>query len=48
MANYVYELGELQRNHEIYKRAGEISCARRVERLARQAIKPDWFPGPKC
>ncbi|HTA45427.1 MAG TPA: malonyl-CoA decarboxylase [Bryobacteraceae bacterium] len=39
MANYVYELENLQRNHEAYTRSGEISSSRRVERLARQAVK---------
>ena len=39
MANYVYELGQLQRNHELYSRSGEVSSSRRVERLARQAIR---------
>jgi malonyl-CoA decarboxylase len=39
MANYVYELGQLQRNHELYTRSGEVVSSRRVERLARQAIR---------
>jgi hypothetical protein len=39
MANYVYELENLQRNHEAYTRSGEVSCSRRVEKLARQAVK---------
>lgn len=39
MANYVYELEDLQRNHEMYMRSGEVSTVRRVERLARQALK---------
>lgn len=39
MANYVYELADLQRNHEMYARSGEVACARRVERLARNAAK---------
>ncbi len=39
MANYVYELEALQRNYEAYSRSGEIAVARRVERLARQALK---------
>jgi malonyl-CoA decarboxylase len=37
MANYVYELGRLERNHELYVRAGEVCCSRRLDRLARQA-----------
>lgn len=43
MANYVYELEDLQRNHELYTRSGEVSSSRRVERLARQAVK--WTSG---
>ncbi len=46
MANYVYELGDLQHNHELYARAGEISASGRVERLARQLTKnknPNWL-----
>lgn len=39
MANYVYELENLQRNHEAYTRSGEVATARRVERLARQVVK---------
>ena len=39
MANYVYELGQLQRNHELYERSGEVASSRKVERLARQAIR---------
>ncbi len=35
MANYVYELNDLQRNHELYTRAGEIPASGRMERLAR-------------
>lgn len=37
MANYVYELADLQKNHELYTRSGEIASARRIERLAKQA-----------
>lgn len=45
MANYVYELNDLQRNHELYTRAGEISAAGRLERLARQinGTKHNWL-----
>jgi malonyl-CoA decarboxylase len=46
MANYVYELNDLQRNHELYTRTGEISASGRVERLARQLIgnkNPNWL-----
>ncbi len=44
MANYVYELGDLQKNHELYTRSGEIATARRIERLARQALKTGTDP----
>jgi malonyl-CoA decarboxylase len=44
MANYVYVLGDLQRNHESYVRSGEVSCARRIERLARQALRNGATP----
>jgi malonyl-CoA decarboxylase len=46
MANYVYELSDLQHNHELYARAGEISASGRVERLARQLTRnrnPNWL-----
>ncbi len=36
MANYVYEPGALQRNHERYAREGEIAVSSRIERLARR------------
>ena len=39
MANYVYQLEDLQRNHELYARSGQVPCSRRVARLARQALK---------
>jgi malonyl-CoA decarboxylase len=40
MANYVYDLAELQRNHEAYIRSGTVAASGRVERLARQVLKP--------
>jgi len=39
MANYVYELDDLQKNHEVYLRSGQVVAARRVERLAKQALR---------
>jgi malonyl-CoA decarboxylase len=36
MANYVYDLEELERNHELYARSGQIAVSRRVRILARQ------------
>lgn len=40
MANYVYDPGDLQKNHESYMRSGAVSASGRVERLARQIAKP--------
>jgi len=40
MANYVYDPGELQKNHEAYLRAGTVCASGRVERLARQISRP--------
>jgi malonyl-CoA decarboxylase len=37
MANYVYDLGDLERNHELYVRSGQIACSRRVQTLAKRA-----------
>ena len=37
MTNYVYELRDFQRNHELYIHRGEICSSARMERLARQA-----------
>jgi malonyl-CoA decarboxylase len=34
MANYVYELKDLERNHEMYARSGQIACSRRIQALA--------------
>jgi malonyl-CoA decarboxylase len=36
MANYVYRLGELERNHERYFREHAIAASSAVERLARE------------
>jgi malonyl-CoA decarboxylase len=46
MVNYVYELSDLQHNYEMYTRSGEIACARRVERLARQTVRGKAAPSP--
>jgi len=46
MANYVYELNDLQRNHELYAHGGDIPASGRMERLARQVGKnknPNWL-----
>ncbi len=37
MANYVYDLANLERNHELFARSGQVVCSRRVLALARQA-----------
>jgi malonyl-CoA decarboxylase len=45
MANYVYQMNELERNHERYSR-GEICASGRVERLVRQLVRdenPNWL-----
>ena len=39
MVNYVYDLGDLQRNHELYAQGGEIAASGRVERLAKQLVR---------
>jgi malonyl-CoA decarboxylase len=38
MVNYVYRLGEVERNHEAYARDGRIIAARRFEVLARESL----------
>jgi malonyl-CoA decarboxylase len=46
MVNYVYELNDLQHNHELYMRAGEVCASGRMERLARALIRnrrPNWL-----
>jgi malonyl-CoA decarboxylase len=45
MANYVYELNDLQHNHDAYI-AGEVLASGRIERLAKQLTKnknPNWL-----
>jgi malonyl-CoA decarboxylase len=37
MANYVYDIADLERNHELYARSGQVACSRRVQLLAKQA-----------
>jgi malonyl-CoA decarboxylase len=37
MANYVYDVADLERNHELYARSGQVVCSRRVQILAKQA-----------
>jgi malonyl-CoA decarboxylase len=41
MANYVYDIADLERNHELYARSGQVVCSRRVQALAKQANSPD-------
>ncbi len=38
MVNYVYRLGEVERNHEAYARDGQVAAARRFEVLARESL----------
>ncbi len=33
MANYVYNVADLERNHELYARSGQVVCSRRVQIL---------------
>jgi malonyl-CoA decarboxylase len=37
MANYLYRLADLERNHESYARAHRVMASREIERLAKQA-----------
>ncbi|MGP0076343.1 MAG: malonyl-CoA decarboxylase [Bryobacteraceae bacterium] len=41
MANYVYDVADLERNHELYARSGQVVCSRRVQALVKQAGLPD-------
>ncbi len=41
MANYVYDIADLERNHELYARSGQVVCSRRVQSLAKQALSPN-------
>ncbi len=36
MVNYVYELDDLERNHESYARRYQVSSSRKVQALAKQ------------
>jgi malonyl-CoA decarboxylase len=36
MVNYVYDLGEVERNHEEYVKRHRVACSGAVERLARE------------
>jgi len=37
MVNYVYDLGDVERNHEDYVKRHHVACAAAVEKLAREA-----------
>lgn len=37
MANYVYDIADLERNHELYARSGQVVCSRRVQAMAKPA-----------
>jgi malonyl-CoA decarboxylase len=41
MANYVYDIAHLERNHELYARSGQVVCSWRVQALAKQALLPN-------
>ena len=41
MVNYLYEIDEVERNHEAYVNEGKIAISRRVESLARALRWPD-------
>ena len=41
MANYVYNIADLERNHELYAQSGQVVCSRRVQAMAKQAAPPD-------
>jgi malonyl-CoA decarboxylase len=36
MANYIYDVADVERNHELYARSGQVACSRRVQLLAKQ------------
>ena len=45
MVNYLYRLGDLERNHEAYTRDYEIAAASEIESLAkRKAPRPATAP----
>jgi malonyl-CoA decarboxylase len=39
MANYVYDVADLERNHELYAQCGQVACSRRVQILVKQAAQ---------
>jgi len=41
MVNYVYDLADLERNHELYARYGRIASSRKVQVLAKQVALPN-------
>lgn len=41
MANYVYDLNDLERNHEVYARGYTVVASREIERLAKQSLLSD-------
>jgi malonyl-CoA decarboxylase len=36
MVNYLYDVGQIERNHEAFAREGRVIAARGVERLLRR------------
>lgn len=47
MANYVYKLGDVERNHERYIKEYKVNASREVEALAKRASAPASAPSPK-
>lgn len=44
MANYVYDLSDLERNHEAYARLGQVSSSRKVQVFAKELPAPRPIP----
>jgi len=42
-ANYVYKLGEVERNHELYVREHKVRASREMEALAKRFVPPARF-----
>ncbi len=41
MVNYVYRLGDVERNHEQYSKEFRISASREIEKLAKHTLQID-------
>jgi malonyl-CoA decarboxylase len=42
-ANYVYKLGDVERNHELYVREHKVRASREIEALAKRFVPPSRF-----